>query len=235
MRGTKRGREAVAPVLERVPTFVAKSLTSKDALDFYWKHQILHVRTGLGEAPAPLQGLHAAFEKNPDAVQRHWTMENAGRGGRLLTAKSICSGRSRLSGQFYASTILQGCDGVAEEFLRFCPTQELPFVKAWGTLEHSQPVWIFLGCNTVGEDMQGRPEHTDDVQHSGTWHYQTAGTKTWFIRPLAEHRDWQGRAPSLKNCTSLKVTCAAGDILVINTRLWWHQTVVPCTAAAPSK
>ena len=137
--------------------------------------------------------------------------------------------------QFYVSTILQGADGIAADFLEFCPYQELPFVKAWGMFEHSQPVWMFLGCNTLNDAMQGRAEHTDDVQHSGTWHYQMAGTKTWFIRPLAEHKDWAGRAPSLRDCASLKVTCQAGDIFVVNTRLWWHQTSISSTASAPSK
>jgi hypothetical protein len=222
-------------VLDYVPVFDAQSLASKAALQYYWKHQILHVRTGQVESASPLQGLIAAFENNPEAVQRHWTIENAGRGGRLLTAESFCSGKARLSGQCYASTILQGTDGIAGDFLSVCPVQELSFVKAWGTFEHSQPVWVFLGCNTLNEAMQGRPEHTDDVQHSGTWHYQMAGTKTWFIRPLAEHRDWAGKAPSLRDCASLKVMCQAGDIFVINTRLWWHQTSISSTSSSPSK
>ena len=238
-RSTKRARDAEpGVVLESVPIFDAQALTSKAALEFYFKHQVLHFRTGHAESVAPLQGLRAAFEKNAEAVQKNWTVENAGQGGgRLLTARSICNGKARLTGQFYVSTILQGTDGIAGEFLQFCPTQELPFVtrKAWGTFEHSNPVWLFVGCNTLNKDMQGRPEHTDDVQHSGTWHYQLAGTKTWFIRPLSEHRDWNDRAPLLRGCTSLKVTCRAGDILVINTRLWWHQTSISATTTSPSK
>jgi hypothetical protein len=62
-----------------------------------------------------------------------------------------------------------------------------------------------------------------------------AGTKTWFIRPLAEHRDWMGKAPVLSGCTSLEVTCQAGDIFIINTRLWWHRTSIPSTTSSPSK
>ena len=230
-RDSERGAD-----LDSVPIFDTQGLTSKAALQFYWKHQLLHFRSGQAESLAPLQGLLAAFEKNPEAVQRNWTVENAGqKAGRLLTAQSICNGKARLTGQFYVSTILQGTDGMAGEFLRFCPTTELPFVKAWGTFEHSNPVWLFVGCNTLNKEMQGRPEHTDDVQHSGTWHYQLAGTKTWFIRPLSEHRDWNGQAPLLRGCTSLKVTCRAGDIFVINTRLWWHQTSISATTASPSK
>ena len=235
MPPTKRARGSEGVALESLPIFMSESLDSKAALEYYQKHQILHVRSGLAESHAPLQGLIAAFQKSPEAVQRHWTIENAGGGGGCRTAKSVCSSKARFSGQFYVSTILQGTGGVAGEFLRFCPTQELSFVKAWGTFEHSHPVWLFIGCNTLNQVMQGRPEHTDDVQHSGTWHYQLAGTKTWFIRPLSEHRDWAEKAPLLRGCTTLKVTCEAGDVFVINTRLWWHQTSISTTSASPSK
>jgi hypothetical protein len=233
----KRTRDSGLVVLESIPIFDAHSLSTDAALEYYWKHQVLHYRSAQMESLEPLQGLIAAFARNTESVQRHWTVENAGRvGGRLLTAQTLCSGKMRFSGQFYVSTILQGAGGVASEFLRFCPLQELPFVKAWGAFEHSHPVWLFVGCNTAKDlVMQGRAEHTDDVQHSGTWHYQMAGTKDWFIRPLSEHRDWGNRAPVLRGCTRLKVRCEAGDILVINTRLWWHQTSISSTAASPSK
>ena len=87
--------------------------------------------------------------------------------------------------------------------------------------------------------MTGRPEHVDKVTHSGTWHVQLSGTKTWFIRPCADAADWRGRAPSLENLeqcplalrtgvgrasTRLRVEVAAGDMLLINTRAWWHRT-----------
>ena len=34
--------------------------------------------------------------------------------------------------------------------------------------------------------LRGRPEHTDSVDHDGTWHVQLQGRKTWFVRPLGE-------------------------------------------------
>jgi hypothetical protein len=235
MPAAKRVRDSTI-IRDSVPIFDVQSISSEAALLFYWKNQILHVRTGQGESHAPLQGLLAAFQKYPEAIQRHWTIENAGRGGgRPLTADSFLNGKARFCGQFYISTILQGADDIAGDFLQSCPTQELPFVQSWGTFEHSLPVWVFVGCNTFNEDMQGRPEHTDDVQHSGTWHYQMAGSKTWFIRPFSEHRDWVGKAPLLRSCRSLKVTCQAGDIFLINTRLWWHRTSISRTSSVPSK
>lgn len=235
MPRAKRARDTTV-ILDSVPIFDAQSITSEAALKYYCKNQILHVRTGQGEPLAPLQGLIAAFQKNPEAIQRHWTIENEGRGGsRPLTAHSFFSRKARFCGQFYVSSILQGTDGIAGDFLQTCPTQVLPFVQDWGTFEHSLPVWVFVGFNSFSEAMQGRPEHTDDVQHSGTWHYQMAGTKTWFIRPHSEHRDWVGKAPLLRDCTSLKLTCCAGDILVINTRLWWHRTSISVTTSSPSK
>jgi hypothetical protein len=235
MLRVKRARDTKV-YLESVPIFDSESITSEAALQFYWKNQFLHVRTGHGESHAPLQGLLSAFQKNPEAIQRHWTIENPGRGGgRPLTAQSFFNNKARFNGQFYVSAILQSSDVITADFLQSCPLQELPFVQDWGTFEHSHPVWVFMGCNTFNEAMQGRPEHTDDVQHSGTWHYQLAGTKTWLIRPLSEHRDWAGRAPLLNGCTSLKVSCLAGDIFIINTRLWWHRTSISRTTSSPSK
>ena len=77
------------------------------------------------------------------------------------------------------------------------------------------------------------------MTHSGTWHVQLSGTKTWFIRPCADAADWGGRAPSLENLEScawhvrtgvgrasarLRVEVEAGDMLLLNTRAWWHRT-----------
>ena len=72
---------------------------------------------------------------------------------------------------------------------------------------------------------------------------------SWHIRPFSEHNDWHGHAPkigkirglsppsisTLRNAASVKidlkdreprfrVVCRQGDLLFINTRLWWHST-----------
>ena len=48
----------------------------------------------------------------------------------------------------------------------------------------SKAVWLFFGANSSAtEALDGRPEHTDCVDHSGTFHYQARGAKTWHVRP----------------------------------------------------
>ena len=135
--------------------------------------------------------------------------------------------------------------------------------------------------------LVGRPEHTDSVSHSGTWHCQVVGSKVWYVRPLEESKEWNGRAPviatektldshsvnkiakstairpSLKvlsdsavidadhgvcnngmehrdsttvvgddGISRFRIECKQGDLLVINTRLWWHRTEIPCSNEA---
>ena len=111
--------------------------------------------------------------------------------------------------------------------------------------------WIFIGQNvgTKGEEveaMRGRPEHTDAIAHSGTWHMQLSGTKEWQLRPnggaawpkaasldaaqkLVAQHGAAAHADSAGSIRRLHVTCRAGDLLLINTRLWFHATQIPST------
>jgi hypothetical protein len=95
--------------------------------------------------------------------------------------------------------------------------------------------WIFFGRNGSGSDsMDGRPEHTDAVSHDGTWHYQLSGRKTWFLRPtdeliqlLASGSPKASQTSTLDPNLVLEVHCEENDVLLINTRLWWHRTKIP--------
>ena len=104
--------------------------------------------------------------------------------------------------------------------------------------------------------LRGRPEHTDSVSHDGTWHYQLSGQKIWYLRPTMElislmeskgeiNKDelesWKSSAsqrPAVSDIESLgkdeferrgrvKIICQEGDVLLLNTRLWWHETIIP--------
>lgn len=68
------------------------------------------------------------------------------------------------------------------------------------------------------------------IPHSGTWHAQLSGTKTWFLRPDSTTVWPMGPAPLVN--TPLSVTVDPGDILLINTKLWYHRTEIGNTAAA---
>ena len=104
----------------------------------------------------------------------------------------------------------------------------------------TNPYWIFVGRNTTfsdrsNENMKGRSEHTDNIQHDGTFHYQLAGTKLWKIRPTEElvkqmQKKTQiagGNSTASSFKPSYSLLQHPGDIIVINTRLWWHHTELP--------
>ena len=102
-------------------------------------------------------------------------------------------------------------------------------------------------------ELQGRKEHTDSISSSGTWHYQCCGNKVWHVRSFEDHRDWLGMPPVISSASSgggipsvkrlrsgsssrvnkcdgisrIRITCKEGDLLFVNTRLWWHQTFLP--------
>lgn len=91
-------------------------------------------------------------------------------------------------------------------------------------MRHSNAVWVFFGTNPLKRPLHGRPEHTDALEHDGTWHLQLRGAKVWTLRPTAELIK---RAPSLRGVGRVRVRCDAGDVLCLNTRLWWHSTHIP--------
>ena len=81
--------------------------------------------------------------------------------------------------------------------------------------------------------LVGRAEHVDEVTHSGTYHIQIAGTKTWKIRPhpdsmLAEELSINGsvgdNGKNKRNRWNLEITVEEGDVFVLNTKIWYHRT-----------
>lgn len=90
----------------------------------------------------------------------------------------------------------------------------------------SQPYWLFVGRNNSANPMRGRSEHTDSIHHDGTFHHQVVGRKTWKIRPTDELRTMCDEMDlALLDC--YVHTVEEGDVFVMNTRLWWHQTEIP--------
>lgn len=125
----------------------------------------------------------------------------------------------------YASFIVQKDKEVYEELQEL----NLPFTEfSKSKWEYEPAVWMFVGRNPPNSPaLTGRPEHTDSVQHDGTWHYQLAGRKTWFIRPTVELcAQFKQHGLTIPQ-TAWKVPCTQGDVLVINTRLWFHRTEIP--------
>lgn len=108
------------------------------------------------------------------------------------------------------------------------------------SVKHSACLWFFVArCDT---DMPGRAEHTDTIEHDGTWHYQLRGKKRWYIRPTeellartADELEGASTAAGVAEGKRLVVDCGPGDVLLINTQLWWHQTEIPRTTHAPGQ
>ena len=150
----------------------------------------------------------------------------------------------------YCSFILQHDKAQHEKMLRRLPFADLPLsstvTRSDAAVGHPEPLqvtygpglWIFFGRNSHGTDaLQGRVEHTDSIQHDGTWHYQLWGSKEWHVRPTAElldslltaSKDDDNRNGILftwkeeqdlgeKNSnTAMTIRCQEGDILVLNT------------------
>ena len=110
-------------------------------------------------------------------------------------------------------------------------------------MEYGPGLWIFFGRNDHGlQPLEGRGEHTDSIEHDGTWHYQLSGVKDWYLRPTKELvekmddeeetdeiRNWKEEMEDdeKENISRLQLSCSSGDILLVNTRLWWHSTKLP--------
>lgn len=155
------------------------------------------------EAPTSFSAVRAVFEE-----RRIVRVRNAAPIKRTARWRSVVR---RLRGVGTAHNVEN------ENYVSFIvPAASLPCVA----LRISDPpplgshAWIFAGDNVTGKPLDGRPEHTDDLPASvsGTWHVQVCGSKEWFVRQHGE---------------VIRVLCDAGDLLLIDTRLWRHHTRLP--------
>jgi len=174
----------------------------------------------------------------------------------LKGSEVFCSLNNVASGSWYASAILQANpeteDGMKlSAFIEGLPVVSPTCLGEVPSLEYDNALWMFIGRNeacsnsSISSDsrrLMGRREHTDSVECSGTWHYQLLGEKIWRLRP---DESWLDR-PSLDNATTeypedtsmriekdddniarLSICCQEGDVIVVNTKIWMHQTEIP--------
>jgi len=196
----------------------------------YHRDQLVLIEGG-GAANWSFAELAAAWADAPAWVAAEWQVEA---GGAKLTPEHVlprlqAGGLVHPQGQWYVSTVLQDDD--ARRLRRVMREAAAPAALANPRLRFGEALWVFLGENdrAVG-NLDGRPEHTDEVFHSGTVHVQTSGAKLWCVRPHEAHAWPAGAPPKLG---ALRVLCRAGDALLINTRLWRHATALPPSPRQP--
>ena len=188
------------------------------------------------------------LKRNLQACETNWSIENTG---------DYCEDESQLSPaslpvssnpSFYVSTIVHRKETKALEEL--LGTTQLQYPDLLEDLVIPGGAWLFLGRNTSNlkdgqrdakrlklkkhNSILGRAEHVDEVTHTGTYHLQVAGTKTWFIRPYYDvfpepfasslQEQWSDIASSDGR---LALCVEEGDIFVLNTKIWYHCTEIP--------
>ncbi|XP_012261608.2 uncharacterized protein LOC105689271 [Athalia rosae] len=77
------------------------------------------------------------------------------------------------------------------------------------TAESEKTDWIFMGSSGYGAHM-----HVDDVEHP-SWQAQLKGEKLWILEPPRECH---------YTCNRMTVTVKPGEIIVLDTNRWYHQT-----------
>ncbi|XP_058796032.1 uncharacterized protein LOC131666944 [Phymastichus coffea] len=79
------------------------------------------------------------------------------------------------------------------------------------TAESEKTDWLFMGSPGYGAPM-----HVDDVEYP-SWQAQIRGRKRWILEPPRECH---------YVCRRLEVTVDPGEILVLDTNKWYHQTTI---------
>lgn len=79
------------------------------------------------------------------------------------------------------------------------------------TAESEKTDWIFMGSYGYGAPM-----HVDDVEHP-SWQAQIKGEKLWILEPPRECH---------YSCKRLEVIVHPGEIIVLDTNRWYHQTKI---------
>lgn len=209
-------------VLHDVPRLDARCCSAQEVRDVYDRVQVLlleHVHDEDGESYG-LAHLRQLFARHEDAVVRSWTAEGAS----TPTPEELL-GSSVRSDSWYSSMVLdERCAPEAlAEVLAACPRT----TPALSLLRAKPHAWLFFGSNRLQKPMTGRPEHRDNVQSDGTWHVQLCGSKMWRLRPYPDPFDWEPSEPPDVPSGFLCVLVKAGSALLVNTRLYLHETSIP--------
>lgn len=208
----------------QVPNFKFESVNGRDIEKAYNLFQVCYVKA-VRTAPLPVdwKDVEAIFAALGDEDKASWCVENGGAksdGDAPSPTDILAATKSNI--RSYCSFLIQKDKTSYETSL-----QSLPFASFEGLSWIYEPaLWFFFGRNPVGSlPLEGRPEHTDSVCHDGTWHFQLSGRKNWYLRPTKELL--KELAGTLSNEAEIRLECSEGDVLLVNTRLWFHRTEIP--------
>ena len=249
----------------QIPQFDLSNKTSLSKSDFdkaYITNQIIHLR-GFKATNNNFGAQHIQFlfQSLDDKDKTSWCVENkkGSYDGKVedVTPSDFLDGKQK-DHRGYCSFLVQHSTIVKENLWTRLPLIDLPIQSDDSAAEHIMKVeygpciWFFFGKNYKTDEntepMPGRPEHTDSVNHDGTWHYQLAGTKIWRLKPtdelleqIRQSHESQNKKQKLNNESIsdeenpvIEIECKQGDILLLNTRLWWHSTIIPIQDDTPS-
>lgn len=200
------------------------SQTFKEA---FQKFQVVHLR---GRLKFGVQiDVPSLFDRLNDQDKASWCVETSGvnTGDKIQPKDFLDQTLTHMRG--YCSFLVQKDALAFKAALEDLPIKNpLPGI-AWHYFPNA--LWFFVGRNPLHHlNLQGRPEHTDSICNDGTWHLQLSGQKTWFLRPTPQLWDrFKKLGLGENDCESmsLRIDCNQGDVLCVNTRLWFHSTMIP--------
>jgi hypothetical protein len=228
--------------------------TTEQVRAAYARNQLLLLRQSpraatvdAGVSLGALSEVYSQYTSAREQINRSWHVENGSpvrhsaanllgspaSANRRATNRASAKDESDADSRWYVSFVLQADErlvGTVESKLG----ASRPMCLRNDTIDVTENLWCFFGQNRQAEPMRGRPEHCDDISHDGTWHVQLAGSKRWLVRPNRE-RAWPAHttAPTLSELADrLVIDVREGDVLMINTKLWYHATEIPCTIGA---
>ena len=226
-------RDDTAMLLHDVPRLDARLCSTEEVMAVYARVQVLLLEHAVDVGKCADYGLghlRQLFTHHKADVLQAWTPEGVGtRSPEEVLAGVDHAGGSRATGSssdsWYASVILDEYNAPRALAELLAATPRTP--SALELFQVEPHAWLFFGRNGTTEPMPGRPEHRDNVKCDGTWHLQLSGSKLWGLRPYPDAIEWSPRVPPDVPSGRLHVLVEAGSALLVNTRLYLHETSVP--------
>jgi hypothetical protein len=258
MSKKRSSTEAVSFDLSNVKGFASTDPVEEIAA-YYKKYQVVLIKSCVAKQTFGVEQIRKLHTDASTMIDKTFSVEalKGQRGWCTHSSADLFGGDDSPAGEWYSSFIAQtkkGTNSAIQTFRDSLPLTSLPWIEkaVSSEVKYTKPVWVFAGRNGSSSELsqlRGRPEHIDSVDHDGTWHVQSAGTKVWYIRP-AETVEWGETCLTVNDSSEgqqskkqktleikefadglprLKVVVEEGDVLILNTRVWWHQTRIPPT------